>query len=135
MSASCLSDCVGPLELRPSAWPARLGWLALGIALLAIWHAGLPLLVKLLLTAAVTVLVIRRRRHPGDVCQLQFSPTDVSGRCHDGRSFACAPPFACLVSPHWVSFRSDKGWLQVYADQLDADSFRRLRQVLWLQRH
>lgn len=134
MSASCLSDCVGPLELRPSVWPARLGWLALGIALLSIWHAGLPLPVKLLLTGVVTVLVIRRRRHPEGICRLQFSPAEVSGQCHDGRSFACVPPFSSLVSPQWVSFRSDIGWLQIYVDQLDADSFRRLRQVLWLQR-
>lgn len=134
MSASCLSDCVGPLELRPSVWPARLGWLALGIALLAIWYAGVPLPAKLLLTVAVTLLATRRWRHPEGVRQLQFSPAEVSGQCHDGRVFSSVPPFACLVSPHWVSFRSDKGWLQVYADQLDADSFRRLRQVLWLQR-
>ena len=133
-SASCLSDCVGPLELRPGAWPGRLRWLALGIALLAIWYAGLPWLARLLLTVLVLVLAMRRRRYPEGIRQLQFSPAEVSGACHDGRVFACAPPFACLVSPHWVSFRSDNGWLQVYADQLDADSFRRLRQVLWLQR-
>lgn len=134
MSATCLSDCVGPLELRPGVWPARLGWLALGIALLAIWHAGLLPAVKVLLTGLATILAARCRRPRHAIVQLQFSPAEVSGQCHDGRVFACAPPFACLVSPHWVSFRSNRGWLQVYADQLDADSFRRLRQVLWLQR-
>ena len=134
MSRKCWIDCIGPIRAADSRWPGRLYLGALVLAWVAVLASGVLWWLKppLLLMA---VLVCRLEwRHRVSVSRLEFTPEYIRGRLCGGQTFIAEAPFQCMVTGALVSFRSDQGWLQLWADQVDGDTYRRLCRVLWLQR-
>ena len=122
-------------ELPPSRGPLLFWAFALLLSLSAVMLADIPGLWRL--AALLTVLWVgsiewRLRRCPQ---ALAFSPTSVMCRLQDGRILEADWPLAGMVCPFWITLRFPGRFhrrisVTIYRDQLDADTFRRLRVLM-----
>ncbi|MBQ0754677.1 MAG: hypothetical protein KBT87_07600 [Gammaproteobacteria bacterium] len=149
---TCLSDVVGPIELRPSRWPLSLYLLAISLASAAIAISGLTLAFQAVAVLAMVALARhewrlwhRRLR----ISALRFSPALIEVFLSNGEQLVVEPPYRCLVTSRFIALQvpSAKGkayflskaltgkmWLQVFDGQIEKMNFCRLRRVLYLQR-
>lgn len=149
---TCLSDVVGPIELRPSRWPLYLYLLAILLAIAAIAMANLTLIGQAVAAAAMAALAWYEWRHWHRrlrISALRFSPALIEVFLSNGEQLVVEPPYRCLVTPRWVALQvplaaanthflrnalTGKMWLQVFDGQIEPMNFCRLRRVLYLQR-
>jgi Mn2+/Fe2+ NRAMP family transporter len=145
---TCLSDVVGPIELRPSRWPLSLYFVAISLASAAIAISGLTLIAQIIVVLAMAALARyewRQWQRRARISALRFSPTLIEVFLSNGEQLVVEPPYRCLVTPRCVALQipllvkkkyafSSTMWLQVFDGQMDKTHFCRLRRVLYLQR-
>lgn len=149
---TCLSDVVGPIELRPSRWPLYLYLLAVLLASAAISMSGLTLTVKavaVLVMAALVRYEWQQWNRCARISALRFSPTLIEVFLSNGEQLVVEPPYRCWVTRRFVMLQvqsavnkthflhdalTERMWLQVFEGQIDQTNFCRLRRVLYLQR-
>ena len=135
MSNKCLIDYVGPIELHVSRWPLIL-YVAAGVLVAsAVFASGLSGWGKCFAVSILFAIGWREWRGASILKTVRFSPVLIEGVYADGETFSLEPPYQCLVQPGFISLKVNRHWQSIFADQMDADSFRRLRRVLWLHRH
>lgn len=132
MSSIFLPAVSACIELRPSRWPLRLLLLAVSLAVTGIVSSGAPLVGKVALLLAAAALAAWEWRRRRLLVRLQVDQQGLSYWLADGSSGEQLWPLSGMANRYWLSFAIDQRrwrqrYLTVFADQLDADSYRRLR--------
>ena len=132
ISSACANQ---PVELAPSRWPLRLWWLAAALILTALLHSGLAVAGQLLAGTLLFAIGVQEWRRRRQLVSLQFSAEEVHCTLSCGATFQASWPLPGMANRYWVSFAlparyRQRVWLTVFADQLGADDFRRLRVMM-----
>ncbi|MEQ3723317.1 hypothetical protein [Alcanivorax sp.] len=118
------------VKLASSRYPARLRWLAIGLAALVVVLSPLPGSATLLLLVALPWLVLGWRLPQPETLELHAQTLTVAGK----HTQVMERPLRVIRHGPWLAMQTPKGWLHVFEDQAPVAELQPFYQWLWVKR-